>query len=83
MELKLAADAVWRSKQTASWQRTFCLLAYRAVYADQTTPKEVLKNWRWQLRLWSDKDRKEFDKVMAIAWIKMCEINPGLAEAKP
>lgn len=82
VELKLATDAAWRSKRTASSQRTFHLLAYRAALADLTTPKVVIENWRWNLRLWTQDARLQFDDMMRTAWASMCNINPQLIGVK-
>ena len=82
VKIKEAADAARRTTTTPHWHRTIHLLCLRALVADKTTPKEVIGNWRWHLRIWSEKDRKDFDQKMKIAWAIMCRINPGLEKAK-
>ena len=67
-----------KSPQTIPWSRPLHLLAHRAALADQTTPKEMIAHWRWDLRLWTLRDRKKHDEAMRTAWYLLCEMNPGL-----
>jgi hypothetical protein len=71
-----------KSPLTIPWSRPLHLLAHRAVLANKTTPKEVIAHWRWDLRLWSLKDRQKHDEAMRTAWILMCKMNPGLEKSK-
>ena len=71
-----------KSPLTIPWTRPLHLLAHRAALADQTTPKEMIAHWRWDLRLWTLKDRKKHDEAMRTAWYLMCERNPGLEKSK-
>ena len=52
-------------------------LVYRAAVAGGASAG-WLENWRWQLGLWDDQQRQQFDQSMAQAWQKQLEITPQL-----
>jgi len=85
-ETTRAAGALWSAidmprTDSAAWQWPYRILAYRTALAGDTPPA-VLKNWRWQLPLWTDEDRAEFGAVMAQAWQAQLKITPGLEPKK-
>jgi len=53
------------------------VLAYRAAVAAHA-PQALLDNWHWNLRLWSESDRQQFDKVMADAFQALLAKYPDL-----
>jgi len=72
-DMLTAARALWSALDTAAGrtgaetvQTRGRILAYRAALASQAPPA-LLANWRWQLGLWSDADRADFDAAMSKA----------------
>lgn len=63
-QLWAALDAAYTAPASASLQRPYRLLAYRAA-ASREGNQALLANWRWQLGLWTDADRQAFDQAFA------------------
>ena len=69
------AEAVWSSLDTSTdcpiqsvaMPQVYRLLAYRAALAAQA-PSSLLASWRWNLGIWTQEDRTDFDSTMAYAW---------------
>ena len=59
----------------------FRLLAFRTAAAGKAPP-ELLANWRWQLQLWTPKDREEFKAAMERAWKAHTAKHPEAANEK-
>ena len=57
---------------------TLLLSAYRAAHAS-TSPANLLANLRWQVRLWTDEDRSDFDEAIDRLWKNHILINPHLS----
>lgn len=72
-----ALDACWDKQSSVSFQWPYRLLAYRAIV--NADALDVLQaNWRWALRLWTQKDRQQFKEVMEQAHQSLLDNNPQM-----
>ena len=60
-----------------STQSQWRLLSYRAA-SSKSAPNDLLANWRYALKLWTDADRKEFDSRMQQAHKTLLVANPEI-----
>ncbi len=72
-----ALDACWDKQDGVSFQWPYRLLAYRAI-ASVDAPDVLQANWRWALRLWTQKDRQQFKEVMEQAHQALLDNNPQM-----
>jgi len=72
-----ALDACWDKPGGVSLQWPYRLLAYRAIVSADA-PDVLQANWRWALRLWTQKDREQFKEVMEQAHQSLLDNNPQM-----
>jgi sugar lactone lactonase YvrE len=61
----------------ASLWRNADIHVYRAAVS-QNAPEKLLAVWKWNLSIWGDPDRIEFNQEMAAGWSTMQQWNPVL-----
>ena len=67
LQLWAALNAAASQKSFAERLAPYRLLAYRSILA-KNGDSARLANWRWQLSLWTEEDRKQFSTVITQAW---------------
>lgn len=77
-----ALDAATGQTAADLCQRRYRVEAYRAAEQSGQSAAEQLALWRWQLRLWDDAQRDEFQDAMSEAWARMQKDNPRLRSSE-
>ena len=75
-------DAASLRTASAAIHQPFRILAYRAA-ASVPSATGYLPNWRWNLRLWTAKDREEFKTTMERAWRAYSATHPEAVKPEP
>ena len=70
-----AMDALYDQPNALASETRYRIFAYRSVVQEQNA-QELLKNWRWNLNLWSATDRNDFREAMTRARTSLLRRHP-------
>jgi hypothetical protein len=77
----LAMDAATATPAATALQTPSRRLTFRAE-ASAGGSQSLLANWRWALRLWTQRDRDEFNDAMDRGWAQQVKISPNMVWEK-